>query len=415
MVVNIVTRLGFLLLLLGSLSISAFVFQAWWVLPPVAAILLNLKVSRSMAFAGRRDHLFALLLAPAEVYMWLRMGHFVRAWLKFFSRQQTDNWAAQAKAERGKGVAWTYPFVVLLVGLVAAGAIWLQVPVDLRSDILAVGWPILGVVTVLQTAWMVAQDPEASPGVQGMSSIRSVRRRGASALVGVLALLLVGTGCSLRRRRRRRRRVRPPTRPPRRRPRSSPSTRSSPATAPSSRTSRPGARATSTSSSRSTRPSRPRAPTSGTRAARSTSPSPSRPTTSAQGLRDPFRTKRLVYLESIAVSSRTITADGGGTERPYRLQAQAADVTFDPEPVTSRRYGMLITSPKGAFELRNQAIRPTSPDTRGIELTFTAVVHVQQAAGSKRYVRRVVEQVVPIAIFESDEPTKAQQIPVNAN
>ena len=38
--------------------------------------------------------------------------------------------------------------------LIATGAIWLQLPVSLRSDILAVGWPILGVVTVLQTAWM---------------------------------------------------------------------------------------------------------------------------------------------------------------------------------------------------------------------------------------------------------------------
>lgn len=157
MVVNIVTRFGFLLLLLGSLSIDAFVFQAWWLIPPVAAILLNLKVSRSMAFAGKRDHLFALLLWPAELYMWLRMGHFVRAWAKFFSRQQTDNWAAQAKAERGKGVAWTYPFLLLVIALVASAAIWLQLPIDLRSDILAVGWPILGVVTVLQTAWMVVK------------------------------------------------------------------------------------------------------------------------------------------------------------------------------------------------------------------------------------------------------------------
>merc|ERR1712000_234506 len=61
---------------------------------------------------------FALLLWPAELYMWIRMGHFVRAWLKFFSRQQTDNWAAQAKAERGKGIAWTYPFLTLALGLV---------------------------------------------------------------------------------------------------------------------------------------------------------------------------------------------------------------------------------------------------------------------------------------------------------
>ena len=69
-------------------------------------------------------------------------------------RQQTDNWAAQAKAERGKGTAYLYPFLSLLVFLVAAGAIWVQLPVNLRSDILSVCWPILGVLTVVQTAWM---------------------------------------------------------------------------------------------------------------------------------------------------------------------------------------------------------------------------------------------------------------------
>jgi poly-beta-1,6-N-acetyl-D-glucosamine synthase len=155
MVINIVTRFMFLLLLAGSISISAFEFSAWWLIPPAAAILLNFRVARSMEFANQRDYLFAVLLFPAELYMWIRMGHFVRAWLKFFSRQQTDNWAAQAKAERGKGVAWMYPFLALLIAFGAASAIWLQLPISLQSDLLAVGWPILGVITVLQTAWMM--------------------------------------------------------------------------------------------------------------------------------------------------------------------------------------------------------------------------------------------------------------------
>lgn len=155
MVINIVTRFMFLLLLAGSLSISAFVFSPWWLIPPCAAILLNFRVARSMEFANKRDYLFALLLFPAELYMWIRMGHFVRAWLKFFSRQQTDNWAAQAKAERGKGVAWMYPFLALAIAFAASAAIWVQLPIEIRSDLLAVGWPILGVITVLQTAWML--------------------------------------------------------------------------------------------------------------------------------------------------------------------------------------------------------------------------------------------------------------------
>lgn len=154
MVLNILTRIGFLMLLAGSLSIHAYVFELQWLIPPIIAILLNLKVSRSMAFAHKRDHFFAATLVPAELYMWLRMGHFVRAWVKFFGSHQTDNWAAQARAERGKGTSYLYPFLALLVFLATVTAIWLQVPVGLKSDILEVAWPVLGVITVLQTAWM---------------------------------------------------------------------------------------------------------------------------------------------------------------------------------------------------------------------------------------------------------------------
>ena len=157
MVINMTTRFLFVVLLMWSLQLDAFVFSPLWLIPPVAAVWLNFRVAHSMQFRNRRDYLFVLLVFPAELYMMTRMGHFVRAWLKFFSKQQTDNWAAQAKAERGKGVAWTYPFLV--VGLLLAGlfAAWVYGPLDIdqKSDVLAIGWPVLGVITVLQTAWMI--------------------------------------------------------------------------------------------------------------------------------------------------------------------------------------------------------------------------------------------------------------------
>ena len=134
----------------------------------------------------------------------------------------------------------------------------------------------------------------------------------------------------------------------------------------------------------------------------------------ARDLRDPFRTKRKVYLQKIKVTSRTITSGGGKTQKPYKLNAIAKNITFDPEPL-STKYGMLITSPKGAFELRNQAIKPTSLDTRGIDLMFTATVWIQTEAGGSEYVQREVKQTVPIAIFESEEKTEVAEIPVNAN
>ncbi len=131
-------------------------------------------------------------------------------------------------------------------------------------------------------------------------------------------------------------------------------------------------------------------------------------------IRDPFASKRKVYLSRIQVDSDTVTYDGGKTQHPYELDAEAKTITFDPEPL-STKYGMLITSPKGAFELRNQKIRPTSPDTKGIDLHFTATVYAEDSAGSDSYTKKVIKQKVPIAIFSSDEPTKAQSIPVDAN
>jgi len=133
-----------------------------------------------------------------------------------------------------------------------------------------------------------------------------------------------------------------------------------------------------------------------------------------RALRDKFSTKRKVYLDHITVTSETKTTDGGAVQHPYELDAVAKEVTFDPEPVTTK-YGMIITSPKGAFELRNQKIKPVSMDTKGIDLLFTATVWIQESPGSTKFYKKVIRQKVPIAIFESDKPTEVQSIPVDAN
>lgn len=133
----------------------------------------------------------------------------------------------------------------------------------------------------------------------------------------------------------------------------------------------------------------------------------------SRSLRDRFSKKRKVYLDRIEVTSATTTTSGA-VESPYQLDAEARRITFDPQPV-STRYGMLITSPKGAFELRNQRIGPLAADTQGVTLTFSATVWVQKSRGSDEYEPELVTQEVPIAIFASRKPTVAQEIPVNAN
>jgi len=157
MATNIFTRIMFVLLLAASLSINAFVFSPIWLIPPVVAILLNVRIAFSMKNRNARDVLFAATGIPAEIYMWLRAGHFVRAWAKFLSRVKVDNWAEQAKAERGSGKAYLTPLIVLGVSFLVLGYTWFQLPILIQTSILWLGWPVLYVVTIAQTVVMISK------------------------------------------------------------------------------------------------------------------------------------------------------------------------------------------------------------------------------------------------------------------
>lgn len=155
MLTNLFVRIAFLLLLAGSLSLGAFVFSPLWLIPIGMAVLLNVRMAMTMQSRTRKDILFALLIVPAEVYMWIRLSHFARAWTRFLSKKKVDNWAMQAKAEKGGGGHghWA-PLIVTVAALVALAVIWMLLGPDVQSTILAIGWPIVGVVTVLQTLMM---------------------------------------------------------------------------------------------------------------------------------------------------------------------------------------------------------------------------------------------------------------------
>jgi len=154
MLTNLFVRIAFLLLLAGSLSLGAFVFSPLWLIPIGMAVLLNLRMAMTMDSRTRKDILFALLIVPAEIYMWIRLSHFARAWTRFLSKKKVDNWAMQAKAEKGGGLGHWTPAIVALAVIVAMAVIWMMLGPVVQSTILWVGWPIVGVVTVLQTLMM---------------------------------------------------------------------------------------------------------------------------------------------------------------------------------------------------------------------------------------------------------------------
>lgn len=154
MLMNMFVRIAFVTLLAASLSIGAFVFSYWWLVPPVVAIALNTRMALTMKNRSARDILFGLLLFPAEIYMWIRCSHFLRSWARFLSRKKVDNWALQAKAERGGGFGHWVPLIGAVAVVAAMVAVWLMLPIMVQSTILWIGWPIVGVITVVQTLSM---------------------------------------------------------------------------------------------------------------------------------------------------------------------------------------------------------------------------------------------------------------------
>ena len=154
MLTNLFVRVAFVTLLAGSLSINAFVFSPWWLIPSGMAILLNVRIARTMKDSNSRDILFAATFLPAEMFMWVRLSHFVRSWSRFFSRKKVDNWAMQAKAEKGGGLGHWTPLIVLIAIAIAMTIVWMLIGPMAQSTILWIGWPIVGVVTVLQTLGM---------------------------------------------------------------------------------------------------------------------------------------------------------------------------------------------------------------------------------------------------------------------
>ena len=154
---NAYNRFSFVFLLIASLRISAFVFFPIWLVPVAASILLNTKIALKMYSRDYRDILFALLFLPAEMYLWIRIAHFLRGWWKSLVGRRGDNWAAQARAEKGKGRAYVIPWIVWWVATVLLVIGMAFLPLMLQTRILFWGWLVLAIITAAQTVAMLFQ------------------------------------------------------------------------------------------------------------------------------------------------------------------------------------------------------------------------------------------------------------------
>jgi poly-beta-1,6-N-acetyl-D-glucosamine synthase len=99
MALNALTRAMFVLLLGTSLAVGAFVWNWIWMVPPVLAILLNLKHARKVPGRTKVDLLLAGTLFGVELYLWFRVLVWAVSWATVIAGIRRDGWARQYKAE----------------------------------------------------------------------------------------------------------------------------------------------------------------------------------------------------------------------------------------------------------------------------------------------------------------------------
>ena len=159
MLANLSSRLAFVLLVAGALSIGSFDFAWWWLMPPIVSIMLSVRIAVAMKDHTWKDVVYALLLFPAEIYIIIRGVHFLQAWGQIIGREERDNWAAQANAENGGGHSGKWLLAILAgTAILAALAFgWVQLGLIWQTGILSVGWLVLAVLTILQTVNMLGK------------------------------------------------------------------------------------------------------------------------------------------------------------------------------------------------------------------------------------------------------------------
>ena len=96
---NALTRILFVVLLATALVVNAYEWNWIWAIPPVLAILLNLKRVRKVPGHTKLDVFLAMTLIAVEMYLWFRVMVWMSSWGHVIAGIRRDGWARQYKAE----------------------------------------------------------------------------------------------------------------------------------------------------------------------------------------------------------------------------------------------------------------------------------------------------------------------------
>jgi len=166
MATDLLVRVLFFSLLALALATDQFVWNWLWVIPPVVASALNVRLALRVPQHRVIDVVLAGTLISTEIYLWVRLIGWVQVWSRRLSVQEKDGWEAQYAAQRGETKSRLGQGIALGIMLVA-GVVFVaihfreyftspEVQVAIRPYLM-VGFVVLSSLTVFQTLAMLRQ------------------------------------------------------------------------------------------------------------------------------------------------------------------------------------------------------------------------------------------------------------------
>lgn len=150
-------RVALVLMLTAAVSVHQFIWAWIWAVPPLSAVVLNLKTAWRVPGRKPGDLMFALALFPAELWLWTRIWTTSLSWANVLFGKRRDGWEAQRRAESGQGAGSYGKLIVAFVSVAVAFSVlsvwWTQhASVLQQRAVLTTGWGALAALTLFRTA-----------------------------------------------------------------------------------------------------------------------------------------------------------------------------------------------------------------------------------------------------------------------
>ncbi|MFT8318524.1 MAG: glycosyltransferase family 2 protein [Sporolactobacillus sp.] len=166
MALDLITRILFVTMVIFAVYTNQYQWTWIWAIPPVVASVLNTVLALKTYRIRTIDVITSALLISPEIYLWVNLFIWMRAWMRHFSVKEFDGWGNQYAAEKGlthSKISYAFLFLAAFFGSVVYLGYKLNTYFKSESFIAVThpyfqsGFAVLTLLTVFQTIAMLYQ------------------------------------------------------------------------------------------------------------------------------------------------------------------------------------------------------------------------------------------------------------------